>query len=302
MKRNVYFYYTLKRAMLFCWDKSITKAARLVVKDTDLLAMWHANRAKKKLSKKYKKELHSELKNKNIDMDFPKIIWWSWLQGEEKAPELVKVCLQSIRQNITEDYEIKIITRDNLNEYIQLPQIILDKFDLGWIKGAQFADIIRLNLLSKYGGVWIDSTVFCTDGDFLKKIEACDMFMYRNLLSRDSKLIKMSSGLLSSKKNNPYMKEVASLITRYFEDAVYLDDYFICHIIMSLVAERYKKLWDDMPVYNNVDPHMLQIVFEHKFSEEQYKEIIKRSAFHKLNRHIDYSSSEYYQYIKNTQC
>lgn len=114
--------------------------------------------------------------------DFPKIIWWSWLQGENEAPELAKVCLESLRRNFPE-YKIVVITNDNLGDYIELPQKILDKFNAGWIKGAQFADIIRLNLLAKYGGVWMDATVFCTGNRFIKVIETSDMFMYQNLLS-----------------------------------------------------------------------------------------------------------------------
>lgn len=141
----------------------------------------HRQRAKRKIKKIFRDRLLVQTEAKTV-ADFPKIIWWSWLQGESEAPELAKVCLESLRKNFP-DYKIVIVTNDNLDNYVKLPQTILDKFNAGWIKGAHFADIIRLNLLAKYGGVWMDATVFCTGNRFIKVIEISDMFMYQNLLS-----------------------------------------------------------------------------------------------------------------------
>ena len=256
-------------------------------------------KGKKKMKKKFKNRLVDKLEDIEISKTLPKIIWWSWLQGENEAPELAKVCLESLRRNFP-DYKIVIVTNDNLDNYVKLPQTILDKFNAGWIKGAHFADIIRLNLLAKYGGVWIDATVFCTDNSLMKIIEKNDMFVYQNLFSQNKGLIKMSNWLIASKKGNPYIVESAEILTSYFEKSCYLDDYFICHIIMSLVSEKYPDIWNKMPVYNNVDPHMLQLVFMNKFNKEQYLSITERSSFHKLNRHFSLDNSEYYQYIKRS--
>ncbi|GET13136.1 capsular polysaccharide synthesis protein [Ligilactobacillus agilis] len=269
-----------------------------VCNDRELAMVVHGQRAKRKIKKIFRDRLLVQTEVKTV-ADFPKIIWWSWLQGENEAPELAKVCLESLRKNFP-DYKIVIVTNDNLDNYVKLPQTILDKFNAGWIKGAHFADIIRLNLLAKYGGVWIDATVFCTDNSLMKIIEKNDMFVYQNLFSQNKGLIKMSNWLIASKKGNPYIVESAEILTSYFEKSCYLDDYFICHIIMSIVSEKYPDIWNKMPVYNNTDPHMLQLVIMNKFSEEQYLSIVKRASFHKLNRHLLLTDSEYYLYIKHS--
>ena len=36
----------------------------------------------------------------------PKIVWFSWLQGLDKAPEVVRVCLASQKRHLP-DYELK---------------------------------------------------------------------------------------------------------------------------------------------------------------------------------------------------
>ena len=38
----------------------------------------------------------------------------------------------------------------------------MEKWEKGRIPAAMFSDLLRVELLIKYGGTWIDSTVLCT--------------------------------------------------------------------------------------------------------------------------------------------
>lgn len=95
---------------------------------------------------------------------------------------------------------INVVTLDNLDHYLKLPRIIFDKYNRGWISGAHLSDVIRINLLAYYGGIWIDSTVFCSDDRMKKVIEESNMFMYQNLMTSNSQDIKMSNWLMATKK------------------------------------------------------------------------------------------------------
>lgn len=86
-------------------------------------------------------------------------IWVFWWTGEYDAPEIVKACIKSIRKNAN-GHEVIFIDRTNYLDYIKLPNEIIDKHDKGIIGHAHYSDIIRLCLLSQYGGMWIDATVF----------------------------------------------------------------------------------------------------------------------------------------------
>ncbi|WP_241627798.1 capsular polysaccharide synthesis protein, partial [Rosenbergiella epipactidis] len=87
------------------------------------------------------------------------IVWSVWLQGENEAPDLVKRCFDSIRKNHLQ--ELKVIDLENLNQYLIINPKILDKYKSGIISNTSFSEIIRLELLSNYGGLWVDSTIFC---------------------------------------------------------------------------------------------------------------------------------------------
>lgn len=89
-------------------------------------------------------------------------IWTLWWQGLEQAPEIVKVCLKSQRENmVSKGFKYTVITKDNWKQFIDLPKHIIEKMENGKITLTHFSDIIRAELLKQYGGIWIDATVFC---------------------------------------------------------------------------------------------------------------------------------------------
>lgn len=86
-------------------------------------------------------------------------IWVFWWTGEETAPEIVKACIKSIRRNAN-GHRVIFLSKDNLHDYVTLPDFIEKKHNDGNIGHAHYSDIVRISLLAEYGGVWIDSTVF----------------------------------------------------------------------------------------------------------------------------------------------
>lgn len=88
-------------------------------------------------------------------------IWVCWWTGEETAPALVKRCIRSIRENAG-DRLVHMITRDNYKEYLDIPTYILNKVQNGSMCVANFSDYLRFSLLAKYGGQWLDATLFCS--------------------------------------------------------------------------------------------------------------------------------------------
>lgn len=87
-------------------------------------------------------------------------IWMCWWQGLENAPEIVKVCVDSVRKNAA-GREVIVITDDNLSQYVQIPELLLALRNKGILSRTHISDYLRLELLSRYGGMWLDSTFFC---------------------------------------------------------------------------------------------------------------------------------------------
>jgi len=107
--------------------------------------------------------------------DIPKIIWLYW---EGNMPELVEKCMQHIKA-LHRDYEVHILNPGNVQNFcsFDLNQII--------IKNAtpqQRADLIRLNLIYEFGGIWLDASTLVYEKldwiNTLVKIHHCQCFSY----------------------------------------------------------------------------------------------------------------------------
>jgi hypothetical protein len=87
----------------------------------------------------------------------PRRLWMLWSQGIDQAPLVVRKCITSwIELNPT--WDIKILDTNNLGNYVDL-NIPFDKAKT--LPIVKVSDLIRLQLLYNYGGVWADATTLC---------------------------------------------------------------------------------------------------------------------------------------------
>lgn len=87
-------------------------------------------------------------------------IWTLWWQGENEMPEIIKMTYNSIIKYSNRD--VVLITKDNYSDYVTLPVFLEERVKRKEIGLAHLSDYIRIALLCKYGGLWLDSTVLCT--------------------------------------------------------------------------------------------------------------------------------------------
>lgn len=132
---------------LFIFDK---------VKRSKIKARW----AKRNLEKYL--DVHAEGQLPPNESHLPLALWSYWHQGKENAPELIQRCFESV-QKYEGDRKINILSFDTIKDYVELPQRYYDLVSSGKMPVALFSDILRMYLLTQYGGVWIDSTILLTD-------------------------------------------------------------------------------------------------------------------------------------------
>lgn len=230
--------------------------------------------------------------NECVDVDnneSTKVIWLFWYQGFDNAPRLVKQCVDSIYRYAGE-YQVILLDKSNYNNYVSIEEKIVYKMLNGKLSMAHFSDILRLSLLYAYGGVWIDSTVLLTS-TIPKEILEADIFVFKgswiealNLEERGS----LSNWFIVSKKNNPIIKETLDLMVKYINTKRKLCSYYLCHWIMTYEFRIYRDAWETMPIYPNVNPHIMQFCEINKpFSVEQFETIKRKSFCHKLSYKLD---------------
>lgn len=98
--------------------------------------------------------------NLSTESEYQNCIWLCWWQGLENAPNIVKKCIESIKKNAGA-HKVIIITEKNYKDYVTFPQWIEEKRNKGIISRTHYSDLLRIELLASYGGIWLDSTFLC---------------------------------------------------------------------------------------------------------------------------------------------
>ncbi|KAJ1447973.1 capsular polysaccharide synthesis protein-domain-containing protein [Pelagophyceae sp. CCMP2097] len=96
------------------------------------------------------------------DADGSRVIWRYWAQGPSQQPPLVRKCEESWRLH-NPTWAVR-----TLDARAALA-LLAKETQFGWINDAfnfsrtpAFSDILRTEILTKYGGAWADSTLLCT--------------------------------------------------------------------------------------------------------------------------------------------
>jgi len=254
-----------------------------IIKDPELRDFNQKYNKMVKLEKKHVKQINKNLKCEGNASNY---IFTCWLQGEENAPELVKVCFNSMRKCF-KNKELVVITEKNLDQYTNFPAHILDKWKKGIITNTHFSDLLRAELLAKHGGVWIDATVFCT-GNIDKYINKdTDLFVFKNE-HRGKNSICLSSWFIYAKPNNPIIVNTRDILYKYWEKNNSLVEYFLFHIIFTICVKHFKEEWERVPFFTNLDPHVLWFYsFYEPFNQERFNQIKQMSNLHKLSYKFD---------------
>lgn len=251
-------------------------------------------KAKQKLEKKYRSTL--EEFDKNYDQSLPhdssNKVWICWFQGMENAPALVQKCYDSVKKNLT-DREVILVTSENMDQYVSFPDYIIEKWKVGVITHTHLTDILRLELLIKYGGMWLDATVFCSeerDGipDYFFD---SDLFFYQCLKpGRDGHCQYISSWLMSAKTNNKVLMATRELCYEYWKKNNSMDDYFLLHDFMSIVLDKYEDEWKAIIPKDNATPHILLLRLFDEFDPHLWKAIKEQTPFHKMTYKFEENS------------
>lgn len=233
------------------------------------------------------KEWKKEETNEKIEK---KKIWVCWLQGYEQAPPIVKQCIKSIKQH---SFEIEVVLLDNnsLSQYITIPSYIEEKNKRGIIPNAHYADYIRLMILSKFGGIWIDSTTFLTN-KLPEYVISSDLFCFK---CQPIGKVLASNWLISSIANHPIINQVLMLLDEYWKKENRLVSYSIFHLFWTMVVEYNndnKHLWYRVPYFDDVNCKILQQELFTDFSDKRYEEIKNISSIHKLTYKFPASMQE----------
>lgn len=204
-------------------------------------------------------------------------IWQFWAQGEEQAPPVIRACLESVR-TYASGRDVILLDAETWKRYVTLDPRVADK--LATVGLTHFSDILRLELLQRYGGTWIDASVMLTD--FLPdEIEEAEFFAFR----RNADPYLLSSWFLSAKRENAMLVAWREMLMRYWSQNDTLVDYFLIHHLFECgvtLDPRLRAIWQKAPALSAYPPHALQNQLMQPYRADAYEAICGMTGVHKL--------------------
>lgn len=223
---------------------------------------------------------------------FKSPIWVCWWQGLDNMPEIVRICYNNLVKNSCE-HPVILITEHNFMDYVELPQFIIDKVKKNIISITHLSDILRVSLLYRHGGIWIDSTILLQkpiDSIIPTKLE---FYSYKHKVGPNHPII--SNGLwttffIASCKYNSIMKLMQESFIKYWQKHNGAIDYFFMDIMFYNLYNKYndvKQQIDILPMkkFNLLN---LQKIGGEKFIKNTYDDIVTNSDFQKISYKIKY--------------
>lgn len=276
----------------FIWEyfrlRSILKSHAAVAAYWDGVLAQYENGEIEKYPLKAKKEIPNS----------EKIIWQYWGQGFSKndVPEVVQMCFDSV-DKYKGDYTVIRLCDDDLNEFVDLPQYVYYKYNNEVFGKAHFSDLVRLALLTAYGGVWLDATILLT-APLEDKLVNNDWFMYqRDWGEEDKKLwrrtyayyfswhkdfkVRLLNSVIYAKKEVAVISDFFQLLLYYWKAENCIKDYFFFQILFTQYMEKFPER--NCTVVSDCLPNMFQMYMTGSYRRYSVPEILKKISIHKLS-------------------
>lgn len=205
-------------------------------------------------------------------------VWICWWQGISEAPELVRKCIARMEKMFGNKADIRIITFDNYQQYIAFSETVVEKFNKGCISMTHLSDILRAQLLCRYGGLWIDATYYIWDDRFIDAL--CQFPFFTQKQGGEPNELDIVSGrwannFLKGPAGFPlfgFMVEAFELFWGKYDEVL---NYFLFDYIIAICYDNLpdiRMILDACPVNNRFsqvladwgneacDPHKLQLL------------------------------------------
>lgn len=236
-------------------------------------------------------------------------VWVCWWDGEKNAPDLVKQCIRSIKK-YAEARQVVIIDKDSYLKYIEIPDYMISKVENGQMCLAHLSDYIRVSLIEKYGGLWLDSTIFCAD--FIPRMYfELPIFTCKSspVACRYISQMRWTTFVLGGWKGNIFYCFLKEAFEEYWSKEEGAIDYLFFDYLIELARceiPAVSKYMECIPI-NNLHRDELQVAMNCAVDSKKIKEIIKSDTIlYKLSWRESYNLKTYdgkksiYQYFINS--
>ena len=237
-----------------------------------------------------------------------KRIWMIRWQWEDNMPEIVKICYNNLKKYNC-GFEVTLLTKENYKDYIDLPDFILEKVSKGLVSLTHLADISRMKLLSLYWWMGVDATVFM-GSDVLKGFSDINLnTSYPLKWNKKNYVFDKRSVFFIWWKTNRLFSFVYDFFMQYLGEYDRLINYFFMDYVIHIAYNHFDDVKRDIDActIKNEEVYTLYDIFNEKYDEKKYKEVLKNWFFklsfkRKLDtKTADWEMTNYWKFLEDNK-
>lgn len=246
----------------------------------------------------------AEPHHKNVDVNtLP--IWQFWERDVAEAPALIKRCFESVERHCG-GRPIGTVTPNTYRAAgIELPDYIVEKANQGAIPSSHFADILNMCLLEKYGGTWVDATVFLS-GPIPQAILDEPFFAFRTSTDNVfSARTLFSNWFIHAQPNHVFIRNLKQALFSYWKRENTLINYFLLHYLSYrtiLPHPTLAAIWMRCSHYSNSLSQTLNGAINGSFNKADWGQLKNEMPIHKLSlKHPEPAEGSYLQALLDSE-
>lgn len=196
-------------------------------------------------------------------------IWMVWLQGVDHIPAKYHPFIESVYR-CNRGRTIRILDEQAIKSLIDIPEVIAERYRCGDISPVLFTDYVRFALLERYGGIWMDLTLFQLHEPSIDVldyptwcIKGLAPFPYDTAIPDAT---QWQSYYVAAQPHALFCKVVLDLFEYYFSRHTMAFDYFFIYYLayFARTIQPVCQSYDLIPPNNTRCEEFLQIVDSHE--------------------------------------
>ena len=236
-------------------------------------------------------------------------VWIFWYQGWDAAPQVVRDCRVTTEKFLDrEKFNVHYLTKDNYPSFVKFPEWIMKKVELGNITLTEFSNLVREALLYRFGGIWMDATIYLTE-PLDDKMMDYTYYTIKRLPEHPMHCISRHQWstffLTANQSKTEFYQKLLTLQIEYWRKENSLFDYLTLDYLMALILcnnPDMAKEWSSISE-NNIDSLFIEHSLNSMFDSDKWEEIKKETSMFKVTYKIPLSENPntYYNRIINSR-
>jgi hypothetical protein len=208
-------------------------------------------------------------------------IFMYWGTGFERAPAIVRACAAQLRRVHP---DALLLDAGSVRELIDVPEPVAAATEADY--PAQFSDFLRVALLERYGGIWVDATCWVPS---LLRAPVGELLSAGVLFPRWTPN-QISNWFVAALPGNRLISMLRAGLEIWWERRGTLPDYFLFHRIFSSLESKdseVHRIWKAVPTMGSLPCHYLQAAMYRQYDAQEVAVLVEKAIVQKLSHKFD---------------